>query len=371
MKKAKGKNKRIKPCFISLNTHFLLNKKTKKPVGGAEVQSYQLSRALSKEFDVSFITGDFHQKEIENIDELTVYKYSDKPGLFKRIKFIRVIPVMTQLFKLMKKIDADIYIQRSSGFMTFEIALFCKLLGKKFVFMTSHEKCCNPDKFKHLGRITPFYKLGIKGADLVIVQNKEHKRLIKKKLRVDSVVIKNAFEIRYKKRKKDIILWVARLLPWKQPELFLKLAKEFPKEKFVMVGQGKNKHIIKEANKIKNLELIQYVPFDEINGYFQRAKIFVNTSTAEGFPNTFIQAWASMTPIISLNIDPDEIICEKKLGFHSYTFSQMKRDLKTLLENKKEYDRFVKKGYKYVRENHDIKIIVKKLAKLLTEVKNA
>ena len=41
---------------------------------------------------------------------------------------------------------------------------------------------------------------------------------------------------------------------------------------------------------LSNLELYEDVPWNKIDTYFSNARVFVNTSTHEGFPNTFVQA---------------------------------------------------------------------------------
>jgi glycosyltransferase involved in cell wall biosynthesis len=84
-----------------------------------------------------------------------------------------------------------------------------------------------------------------------------------------------------------------------------------------------------------NLKFYGFIPFHKIDEYFRKASIFVNTSRIEGFPNTFIQAWAHRVPVVSLTVDPDGIIQNEKLGFRSGTFKQLISDVITLLNDEK------------------------------------
>jgi glycosyltransferase involved in cell wall biosynthesis len=59
------------------------------------------------------------------------------------------------------------------------------------------------------------------------------------------------------------------------------------------------------TQKVSNLIFHGFVPYHKVNEYFSRASLFVNTSSIEGFPNTFIQAWMHYTPVVGLNVDPD------------------------------------------------------------------
>jgi len=40
----------------------------------------------------------------------------------------------------------------------------------------------------------------------------------------------------------------------------------------------------------------------------------INTSNFEGFPNIFLEAWATGVPVISLNVDPGNVIKKRRLG---------------------------------------------------------
>ena len=50
-----------------------------------------------------------------------------------------------------------------------------------------------------------------------------------------------------------------------------------------------------------------------IDALYDRAKVLVNTSDVEGFPNSYLQAWIRGVPVVTL-IDPDGVIEREGLG---------------------------------------------------------
>jgi glycosyltransferase involved in cell wall biosynthesis len=62
--------------------------------------------------------------------------------------------------------------------------------------------------------------------------------------------------------------------------------------------------------------------YRETNALYGRARVFVNTSDLEGFPNTYVQAWSSGTPVVAF-FDPDGIIARHGLGAAVTTREQM------------------------------------------------
>jgi glycosyltransferase involved in cell wall biosynthesis len=73
-------------------------------------------------------------------------------------------------------------------------------------------------------------------------------------------------------------------------------------------------------------------------------------------------------PVVSLNADPDELICEKKLGFHSKTFDQLVEDVKILLKDEQLRQKMGKNSRQYVEQEHDISNIIKEYIGLLDHI---
>jgi hypothetical protein len=116
------------------------------------------------------------------------------------------------------------------------------------------------------------------------------------------------------------------------------LAKAFPDEKFVMIGgrDPKDSNLYDEirilAEKIENLEFLGFQPLEITETYFDRCKVFVNTSKYEGFPNTFLQAWRRGISVISY-VDPDGVIQSKSLGKVIHSQKQLHGALSEILSN--------------------------------------
>ncbi len=124
-------------------------------------------------------------------------------------------------------------------------------------------------------------------------------------------------------------------------------------------GKWQNELEIKIA-KLNNLNYLEEKSIEEINRILSNSHIFVNTSLYEGFPNTYIQAWMRETPVVALNVDPDDLLKEKKIGFHSRSFDQMVKHLKYLIVNENARKEMGKRARDYAIENYTFEKIGKR-----------
>jgi glycosyltransferase involved in cell wall biosynthesis len=166
---------------------------------------------------------------------------------------------------------------------------------------------------------------------------------------------------------------VARLDTWKQPEIFLDLARSFPQNSFTLIGPPAHDHAYEQsiqdaAKEISNLRFIGGVPFAETDTYFQQAKIFINTSLYEGFPNTFVQAMMHGVPILSLTVDPDAFLEKNEVGYCAKNnLTAMKSLLEALLKDDALHQRISARAYRYAADHHDIRKTSQKFLTLLEE----
>lgn len=112
---------------------------------------------------------------------------------------------------------------------------------------------------------------------------------------------------------KDIdFLWIARCQPIKRPHIFLDLAEALPNARCVMIAPNENaalwQSISERAARLPNVTFIERVPYHEVQKYYDRAHVFVNTSTWEGFANAFIQAGQGEAALLSLVVNTDQLL---------------------------------------------------------------
>lgn len=356
----------MKLCFIDWFAYGLFNPKSKIVFGGAQIQLYLLAQemAKNKKFKISFLTDNQLINRQDNFNGIRVYQFVRSPkniGIKGRL-LVGNWNFLIKLLIQLKKINANIYIQRAASAETGLIAIICKMLSQRFIYMVAHEQDVNGRYIQANGFRGKLFSLGLNLADKIICQTQDQQGALSPALRRKSVVLTSGYPIRTpQKISKQGILWVARAETWKQPELFIQLAKKFPQEKFTMIcPPAENepeyfKVIAAQAEKVSNICFIKFIPFKAIDAFFARAKIFVSTSLSEGFPNTFIQAAKNMTPIISYQVNPDKIINKYQIGFCAEGKNRLAALLKQLLENHRLRRQLAANAYNYAKKYHDIK----------------
>ena len=110
----------------------------------------------------------------------------------------------------------------------------------------------------------------------------------------------------------------------------------------------------KGAAGLPNVELIERVPYDEIQAVYDSAKVFVNTSAWEGWPNSFIQAGLGRTALLSLEVNPDRLFLDYRLGICAHgEWARLIEGARWLLENEANWREAGNEAERFVRELHD------------------
>jgi glycosyltransferase involved in cell wall biosynthesis len=345
------------------DSEALFNKDSKKTFGGASTQLYNIAKELSTYPDISSVsvipgTGkiDFPESHLFNLVQLG----SSKIGTVSKIY---------SLLSIINTEKPDVILQRGLTLFSCLLALFCKLKKIKFIFMFAHDREAN-SRYQKNNKTCLLFPLLIMFSYKLIVQNRFQFEMISK-LSSKTVEIKSGYPVTSEFVShfgNKTALWISRLELWKQPEIVLQLADELLEVKFIIVAPvfertaEYGKSIVEKIKTFKNIEYISFSSFHYIDEIFQRTSFFINTSTDEGFPNTFIQSAVNSLPIISLNVSPDNFIENNKCGIVCNSdFSILKKAAIKLTTDKKYYQELAKNSFEYAKNYHDIKKVVREL----------
>lgn len=86
------------------------------------------------------------------------------------------------------------------------------------------------------------------------------------------------------------------------------------------------------AARLPNVHMLGPVRYAESGVLFDRAKVFLNTSSMEGFPNTFLQSWIRGVPVVTF-FDPDSLVHRLTLGRVAGSLDDMREAIRGLLES--------------------------------------
>lgn len=360
--------KPISICFISPKAYPLFDPAAKGIFGGAEVDLYLLATELAKDaaFSVSFITADYAQVDEQVTENVRVIKSLD----FRKNPLTSTMRIWSAL----ERANADIYMIKTASPGVPLVSIFCGLRKKIFIYRTAHRYECDGTYHKKHPILGRLFTAALRRAKVIFAQNTMDGTLLKETIGVDSVVIANGHRLSQPvDTEKEFILWVGRTADFKRPEKFIELAARFTAEKFVMIcqqatGDNAYEQLRETAHAIDNLEFHERVPFAEVDDFFKRAKVLVNTSDSEGFPNTFIQACKWQTAIASLNVNPDGFLDEFSCGVCCDGNEDKLADSLRSMLTENRYVKLGQNGRKYAEQQHDITKIIEIYKTAFTEL---
>jgi glycosyltransferase involved in cell wall biosynthesis len=143
-----------------------------------------------------------------------------------------------------------------------------------------------------------------------------------------------------------------------------------PEEHFLMVFPGKSelkRDVLKRSEALDNLEVVDFVDPSKIQQTYNQAKCLVSTSTTEGFPNSFVQAFMGGTPVVSLHVDPDGILSKYDIGRCCNGKLSLAEDFIRSLTIER-MEQLFSNCRAYFKDNHDIATVIKQYEDLFAAI---
>jgi glycosyltransferase involved in cell wall biosynthesis len=327
--------------------------------GGEQVQVSLLAKALIKRgFKISLITLDYGQPvELEYMGIEIIKTYSPDEGL-PGLRFI--YPRVFKLWRALKRADADVYYTSCAGFQVGIVALYCQLFQRRSVYRVAHDNDCDPSKLLiKLWRDKKLYEYGLRRQHAVLAQSEQQQHDLMQYYGLTSNIATMLVDtpddiLNFEKRNIDI-LWVNNFRQFKRPDLALELAKQLPEYNMHIIGGPNDPELYatieQNAKTLNNVEFHGPVPYRTISPYYSQAKIFINTSDSEGFPNSYLQSWIRGTPIIVF-FDPDEVVSRNGLGYKANSLDEMATLIRTLHHNPADWHQLSQQCLHYMQQHY-------------------
>jgi glycosyltransferase involved in cell wall biosynthesis len=311
----------VKICLVGLhNLSVLAPEYSDRGVGGEPVQQTLLARALTRHgHDVSMVVEDLGQADGQPYEGIRTFK-AYRPGAgVPVLRFIH--PRWTGLWQALQRADADLYYTSCAGMEVGLLALFCRRFGKRLVFRSASDSDCDRSRLRvPYARDRWLYGYGLRRADAILVQSDSQARSLSRSYGLASRVAGMLVETPMTASTHDLdVLWVGNVRRVKRPDRVLWLSARLPHVAFHMVGgalpgeEALHAQVRNAAAACANLTFHGRLSYADAGNLYGRARLLLNTSDVEGFPNCYLQAWVRGVPVVTL-IDPDGVIEREGLG---------------------------------------------------------
>lgn len=373
----------MKFCFFGMNVAKAL---LGKAGGGAELQISLLAKALALQGHEVVIVDPFLSKSFVSEEGIVLVNVPDWNEGVRGIRlFWCRIPSLKKIFREQK---ADYYYIRTRSFLHLIPFLVAKKINSKIIIATSssldvlsfweklkHEYKPKFNFLKILTLCIPndiVFNYLLKNSDYVLLQHSgQAADLVSVKGKV--AVFPNIFDFRILPKinnsSKDYFIHPGALNMLKGTknlkQLINMLDKKIP---IVIVGQPtdkKSKKIYEQLKTMENIALTGRLSHIETIQLIANARALINTSNYEGFPNIFLEAWASGVPVISLKINPGNIFNKYSLGIYC---NENLIEMKNSIESGKTDTIDRKKLIAYVSEYHDLATACERFLNIINPV---
>lgn len=208
------------------------------------------------------------------------------------------------------------------------MAEIARWLGVRTAFSSMHDIHVQLRKsLTRRKKLWPLYAWGLQRSDIIFVQHAGQRNWLPARWHHRAFLLPGIVPlpgtVMPHSERNGTVVWVAVIRPAKRPDRLIEIARRLPMIHFVVCGSPTMRFwkakeeietILAQLRSLPNVDYRGHVAPDEALKHIGGASLLLSTSDGEGFPSVFLEAWASGTPVVSLQIDPDHKIRNCELG---------------------------------------------------------
>ena len=307
-----------KIAFLSSYAHVVLDPSNPANSGGAELQVALLAREVAAAgHDVVILGGDTGQPGISTLSGVRIRN----AGKFHTGRMLEMLASIPRVIRLLRSERPQWVFVLGWTAWLFVLWLLRRPLGFRLGFICGLDTEVNGTFERENPVLGGLFVFAMRHCDIRFAMTRLQESLFHRR-GLSCSFYRNLILPRQSPRdpRKPVdFLWVSRCREIKKPLLFVQLARLIPEASFEMIcppeDRGLYRQIEEAAQGVANLKLLPGVPYHEIQQRYDAARVFVNTSDWEGWPNSFIQAGQGHAALLSLRVRPDSLFDDYALGF--------------------------------------------------------
>ena len=374
---------RVRPrvCFVAHNAFGELAGVDTGHAGGIERQQAMMARWLAaRDFDVDMVTWNEGQPDGSRHRGVRVLTLCRKDAGLPGLRFVH--PRWTSLNSALGRAGADVYYYNCGDMGLGQLGIWCRRKRAKLVYSVASEPDCDP-RLPRLRDVRErvLYRYGLQRASRIITQTHRQQQLLREGFGLESIVLPMPCGFPSQPRDPSRapqagghkrVLWVGRFSPEKRLEWLLDLAVRHPQIHFDVVGapnaeSPRSRALVSRAAGCANVTLHGRRPLDDLPGFYDGAHVLCCTSSYEGFPNTFLEAWSRGLPVLT-TFDPDDVVRQHGLGWTAQTLDGLSDSLSGLLRDPDGWGARSEAAVRYYREHHALDRAMERFVDVFAEV---
>ena len=347
----------MKFLFLSGGAHHVWDPAAPRAAGGAELQVALIARELVRRGHEAVLLGTDTGQPDGAVWEGIKVRRGGRYGTGGLRDTLAAWPV---IHRVLREERPDFVVVYGWTALLYALAWWRKIVPYKLVFVCALDAEIDGD-FRRKNPVRGFFfHRGMQKSDARLAITEDEAALFRRQGMSCGVVrhLLRDQEFAADQEKPVDLLWVARCEDVKRPHLFLDLAEALPQARCRMIATPHDPALFAaikaRASGLRNVEFVEGVAYRDIQKHFNEAKIFVNTSSHEGVPNTFLHAGFGRAAIASLEIDPDRMFETFAAGVQAHgDFARMLSGVRELLADSSKLSAAAAESARYVREWHD------------------